>query len=84
MASRSLLPAPEPVARFARAVDCRWADNSKAPANGDKLLVGRSLEMQGGVAEIDFDIGARLILQGPAVLKLLSPISTGSIWARRP
>jgi hypothetical protein len=31
--------------------------------------------MQAGVAEINFDIGARLILQGPATLKLLSPNS---------
>lgn len=70
------LPAPAvAVARVAQLVDCRWADSSKALAHGDKLPVGQVLEMEGGVAEIDFGIGARLILQGPATLELLSPKS---------
>jgi len=43
---------------------------------GSKLFVGQSLYLNGGVAEIYFDNGAEIILQGPAVIKIQTPSAT--------
>ena len=39
---------------------------------GRSMLAGKSLRLERGLAEIEFDCGARVILQGPAGLELLS------------
>jgi hypothetical protein len=46
-----------------------------SPELGQTLRVGQSLGLASGVAEIEFDIGAKVILQSPASLELLSPKS---------
>ncbi len=58
------------IARLTSVADCRWDDQELEP--GDGLKSGQSLHLAWGVAEVDFDIGVRVILQGPASLKLLS------------
>lgn len=70
-AENSKLPALlYPVARLTRVADCRWADQGLAP--GDPLKTGQWLHLAAGVAEVKFDIGVRLVVQGPALLKFES------------
>ncbi len=61
---------PAPVARLARAADCRWAERPLSP--GDRLQAGQSLHLASGVAELTFDVGVRVVLQSPASLKIES------------
>ena len=66
-------PGPSPVGNVAwliNAQDCRWADPMETP--GRDMIVGKFLRLEGGLAEVEFDQGARVILQGPATLELLS------------
>ena len=56
------------VARLSGAKDCRWAGEALAP--GAELERGQRIELQGGFAEITFDSGAQITLEGPAVLEL--------------
>jgi hypothetical protein len=69
-------PSPEHTelgcAVLGQVVNARW---SGAPANlhaGDTLNTGL-LSLQAGLAQIDFFSGASLIVEGPAVLDLVSP-----------
>jgi len=72
VASSSLHPLSSFPARLVRSKDCRWNGQSPAPQIGQALPAGRSLSLASGMAEIDFDIGAKVILQSPASLQLLS------------
>ena len=65
-------PFPAPSARLVRAKDCHWNGRSSAPEVGQPLPLGQPLNLASGVAEIDFDIGAKVILQSPAAFELLS------------
>jgi hypothetical protein len=67
--------APVPVARLTKMANCRWAHEARTLAIGEKLAAGRLLKMEAGVAEIEFDIGAKIIAQSPATLRLVSPKS---------
>jgi hypothetical protein len=60
------------VAMLARAVDARWAGNSVPPRVGGALEPGR-LRLQAGLAQVVFYSGARLVIEGPAELQLVSP-----------
>ena len=60
------------VARLSGARDCRWAGVSLPP--GAELRRGQRIELQSGFAEITFDCGAQITLEGPASLDL------GSAW----
>ena len=64
--------AAAPVAHLVEAKDCRWIDGQPEPALGQVLPAGRSLTLIAGVAEIDFEIGAKVIVQSPAALELVS------------
>src|SRR6516165_5928449 len=52
------------------------------------MRTGKELRLERGLAEIEFDCGARIILQGPAGLELLSGLSAqllhGTLTARVP
>ena len=60
---------PVYVARLVRTVDCIWANNKAVPLPGTFLKPQRRLELVEGVAEITFDSGARVYLQGPATFE---------------
>jgi ferric-dicitrate binding protein FerR (iron transport regulator) len=60
------------VARLSGARACRWAGAALQP--GAELRRGQRIELQSGVAEITFDSGAQVTLEGPASLDL------GSAW----
>ncbi len=64
---------PRPVARLSRVAGCRWNDSCNLLEPGARLSVGQSLHLAEGVAEIDFDIGAKIVLQGPAAFVVDSP-----------
>ena len=63
------------VARLAQVTGCRWNGAAPAPEPGEGLTAGRSLNLVSGVAEIDFDIGAKVILQSPAAFQVESASS---------
>lgn len=60
----------ETVARLSGAKDVQWI-GEKAGV-GDELRRGQRIELGSGMAEITFDSGARLTLEGPAALDLTS------------
>jgi len=74
------------VAWLVNAQNCRWAGTEARP--GRDMHAGKSLKLDRGLAEIEFDQGARVILQGPAGLELLSGckirLSHGTLTARVP
>ena len=58
------------VAWLVNAQDCLWSQTDQRP--GRDMQAGKPLRLDRGLAEIEFDCGARVILQGPAGLELLS------------
>lgn len=60
----------EEIATIADSRECRWKTNSSLPV--EKRLTAGMLELESGVALIEFDGGAKLALQGPAKLELIS------------
>ncbi len=64
--------ADEYVARLTGAKDCRWAGAAPAMRPGNYLRKGQSLDLAAGFAEITFDSGAQVVLEGPASLDLNS------------
>jgi hypothetical protein len=79
-------PADENVAWLVNAQDCQWDDAGQRP--GRDMGAGKDLHLSRGLAEIEFDCGARVILQGPAGLRLVSGRSAqllkGTLTARVP
>ena len=74
------------VAWLVNAQDCQWAPTGQRP--GRDMRAEKELRLVRGLAEIEFDCGARVILQGPAGLQLLSGFSArllhGTLTARVP
>jgi FecR protein len=75
------------VAWLINAQDCLWAaDDNDTP--GRDMKVGKVLRLERGLAEVEFDRGARVILKGPAALELLSDnearLLSGSMTAKVP
>ena len=56
------------VARLTNARDCEWANNDVAVPLGGRLRKGQQIELAKGFAQITFDSGAQVVLQGPASL----------------
>ncbi len=50
--------------------NCRWANPTLSVGYGTELFAGQTLELQAGIAEISFQDGGRIILEGPASLDL--------------
>ena len=50
--------------------DCRWGGDKTALEPGDSLRAGQNLELASGIAEVTFDSGAQLTLEGPARLAI--------------
>ena len=62
----------ESVAKLTETVDCFWEDDTAATKKGEYLMPGNKLKLIGGLAEITFACGAKIILQGPANLEIES------------
>ena len=74
------------VAWLINAQDCRWTGKDQEP--GRDMRSGKVLRLEQGLAEIEFDRGARVILQGPAGIELVSATTArllyGTLTARVP
>lgn len=72
------------IAWLVNAQDCTWSDSGLT----GNLQAGTVLKIERGLAEIHFLCGARIILEGPSELKLISSKSTrlvsGKLTARVP
>ena len=66
--------APQHVATLSRVADCRWNDSCEALVPGSRFQVGQSLHLATGVAEINFDVGAKMVVQGPAAFVIDSAL----------
>lgn len=75
------------VAILSEAKQCEWVSSGLAPSRGQSLPAGE-LELKAGVAEIAFNDGARVVLEGPARMSLESPhlgyLHHGKLVARVP
>ena len=58
-------PAPTFVGRVTGAVDCRWAGSGVEPFVGAYVPLGQEFSLSSGLAEISYDAGAKVILEGP-------------------
>jgi hypothetical protein len=80
------ITSPANFAWLINAQDCRWTGNDQKP--GRDMRSGKVLRLERGLAEIEFDRGARVILQGPAGLELVSATTArllyGTLTARVP
>lgn len=76
------------VARLTGLKDVAWANDPASPAVGDFLRRGRRLNLSSGFAEVTFDSGAVLLLQGPASLDVNSAwdstLRSGTVRANVP
>ncbi|HSU57565.1 MAG TPA: LamG-like jellyroll fold domain-containing protein [Candidatus Dormibacteraeota bacterium] len=70
----SVVKTEELVARVTGLKDSRWGTSTAPAQAGDYLRKGQVLQLAAGYAEITFDSGARVLLEGPAILEL------GSAW----
>jgi hypothetical protein len=72
------------IAWLVNAQDCFWSD----PGPSGNLQPGKVLKIERGLAEIHFQCGARVILEGPSVLELISGKSarlpSGKLTAKVP
>ncbi len=69
-----LKPAAEPefVARLSNWHNAVWLDDTRPPLRDPRLAVGRRLVLGSGFAEITYDTGARVLLEGPAEFEVLT------------
>ena len=58
----------ESIARLSGAKDCHWSGPAIQP--GEELHRGQQIKLESGFAEITFDCGAQVTLEGPAALDL--------------
>jgi hypothetical protein len=72
-ASSPVVDSSPQVARLTRSVDCCWSDPTSAPRRGESFGPGRELQIESGVIELQFGVGVRAVVQGPARLDLLGP-----------
>jgi NPCBM/NEW2 domain len=71
MARSLVAPAPiEGPARLRGAVGARWAGPKLELPEDEMFVVGQRLELVEGLAELQFHSGARVVLQGPAIIQI--------------
>ena len=57
---------PEFIAKLTNRLNDAWGEESRPPLRDPRLELGRRLVLSAGLAEITFETGARVILEGPA------------------
>jgi hypothetical protein len=62
------------VAVLAAAVGAEWSDPTTAPGAGSVLVPG-AIELKSGALQIEFYSGARVVVEGPARLRLVSELA---------
>ena len=61
-------------AKLTGVYDCRWTGNFRPPRN-EVLNVDDYINLASGLAEVTYDSGAKVLLQGPCTYKIESPSS---------
>jgi hypothetical protein len=74
------------IGRITDLIDCQWADAGGQANRGDFVPLGRKYVLSSGLLEISYDIGAKVILQGPATYEVESAkgglLSTGKLTVK--
>lgn len=70
VAQPSTVPGEATLARITSTLNCRWAEPTRGAGYGAELRAGDQLILQAGVAEVTFNSGVRILLEGPATLDL--------------
>ena len=77
-------PSPPVVATLTDSINAEWVNIKEIPSNGDVLRKGEMTLIR-GLAEVTFDDGAVVVVEAPAVIKLVSPksmfVSSGKVSA---
>ncbi len=77
------LPAAEiPVAVLTRAIDIEWEHPRRFQANLGHPVTERMLRLKSGIAEITFSSGATVTVEGPAKLRIDSPMNCCSMYGK--
>jgi hypothetical protein len=67
-------------------VNCHWSDSHTASYLGRRVAAGDEFALASGLAEITYDTGAKVLLQGPVTYQVDSPrggfLSVGKLTAR--
>ena len=58
------------IATLTGAVDCVWNESTVPPKYGAGINTNRMLDLQSGLVQLTFESGAKVILEGPAKIKL--------------
>ncbi len=58
------------VAHLGKLAKCRWTDSHVVLVPGEPLRAGQVIRISDGVVEIRFEVGARVVVQAPAVVAL--------------
>jgi hypothetical protein len=69
-------------AQLSGAVGARWAGEKLELPEGEPLYAGQRLELIEGLAEVCFQHGARVVVQGPAILEI-QDARTASVFVGR-
>ncbi|MBA3480666.1 MAG: FecR domain-containing protein, partial [Pirellulales bacterium] len=59
-----------PVARVTGTHNCRWRNPQETVSYGSLLFAGQRIELADGLAEIEFNDGATVLLEGPATFEV--------------
>ena len=62
------------VARVGRLSGVRWAEEELKLTADQRLAAGQDIKLEAGRAEINFDIGAQMVVEGPAHVRILGPL----------
>ncbi|MBL8795335.1 MAG: FecR domain-containing protein [Planctomycetia bacterium] len=62
---------PGPRAQLIREIDCEWVASGATPIQFAELPLRQPLRLERGIAEMAFRHGARLLLEGPAVVEVV-------------
>ncbi|HML75355.1 MAG TPA: hypothetical protein PKB02_12765 [Anaerohalosphaeraceae bacterium] len=77
---------PQPAAVIIDTLNARWMHSTASPAIGDILFdKSESVSLLSGIVKMEFAYGARVILEGPATFKTVSPdkliLESGRMYA---
>jgi len=81
-----MLPAPVPVpmvvASIEDSIDARWSDPSLSTEPGTQLSTLENLVLAKGIVQIELEGGAKIVVEAPATLELLSADSARLEWGK--
>ncbi|MBN2514384.1 MAG: NPCBM/NEW2 domain-containing protein [Sedimentisphaerales bacterium] len=80
---------PQPAAVIIDTLNAKWMHSTASPAKGDVLFgKNESVNLLSGIVKMEFAYGARVILEGPATFKTVSPdkmvLESGRMYASVP